>query len=396
MPGNASRPGILFLANSLAAGGAERHVVTLLNHLDSSRFRMHLAYLKRPGTLLPQLDVTRLDTVSCCQVSAKLDLPAVIRLRRLVRAHDVDLIVSTNTYATLYGALVRAATPSSLKLSAVFHTTQLLTPKQRLAMQLYRRVFARCDRLLYVCENQRDVWRARGFGARSDAVVHNGIDVGYFRDVLPVEAKVALRTRLGFAGDDLVVGLCAGLRPEKAHSDLLRAVAALRERGVRAKALLIGDGPQRAAIERAAASLGLTRHVHITGFQADVRPFMAASDVMTLVSRSETFSLAALESMACAKPLVMTDVGGAREQIVHGVHGLLYEPGDVAALAGHLARLVDRQTREAMGTAAAERVRRRFTLERMVSGFERHFDELLGSDAAAMLPSRARDIGPGG
>ena len=394
---NAQRPGVLFIVNSLAVGGAERQVVTLVNGLDTRRFRPCLAYLKPFEALLPEVDAQRLDALACVEVSAKLDPRALWRLRRLVDARAIDLIVSTNTYSTLYGALVRAASVRSPKLAAVFHTTALRTAKQRIGMGFYRHVFAQCDRLLYVCESQRDFWRARGLRARSDAVVHNGIDTRHFRDALTADEKAALRRKLGFAPDDYIVGLCAALRPEKAHADLLQAVAALRGCGVRARALLIGDGPERAAVENAAASLGIAEHVHITGLQADVRPFMAVCDVMTLVSHAiETFSLAALESMACAKPLVMTDIGGAREQIAHGTHGFLYDPGDVAALAGHLATLVRKELRDAMGAAAAERVRRCFTLERMVTGFERHFDELLGSDAAMLPSSRAREVSPGG
>ena len=387
------RPGVLFVVNSLAAGGAERQVISLLNHLDTRRFRLHLAYLRPSEALLERLDASRLDAVECAAVSGRLDPRAVGRLQRLVQAREIDLIVSTNTFSTLYGALARMASARTPKLLAVFHTTALYTSKQRLAMRFFRHVFARCDRLVYVCENQRAFWHTRGLRARSDAVVHNGIDVAHFADQLTAAEKRALRARLGFGADDYVVGLCGALRPEKAHGDLLRAVATLRARGLPVTALLIGEGPQRPDIERTAASLGIADSVRITGFQADVRPFIAACDVMTLVSHAiETFSLAALESMACAKPLVMTDIGGASEQIAHGVHGLLYAPGDVEALANHLQTLADGRVREVMGAAAAERVRRCFTLPRMVNGFEREFDDVLGGGALTAPTRATREI----
>jgi glycosyltransferase involved in cell wall biosynthesis len=380
---NEARPGVLFVVNSLAPGGAERQVVTLLNHLDTSRFRLHLVYLKREEALLERLDVSRLEALECADVDARIDFRAIGHLRRLIDSGRIDLIVTTNQFSALYAALARRRARRSPKLLAVFHTTKLHTRKQRLAMRLFSRVFARCDRLLYVCESQRTYWRAKGLRARSDAVVYNGIDTAHFADRLQAEEKRELRARLGFSEEDYVVGLCAALRPEKAHLDLLRAVAGLRERGVRAKALLIGDGPQRARIESAASSLGIFEHVRITGFQADVRPFVSICDVMTIVSHAiETFSLAALESMACGKPLVMTDIGGAREQIEHGVHGLIYPAGDIAALTEHLHSLADAKRRQAMGAAAAERVRQCFPVARMVSGFERTFAEMLGGRAS--------------
>jgi glycosyltransferase involved in cell wall biosynthesis len=382
-------PGILFIVNSLGTGGAERQVVTLLNHLDAQRFRLHLAYLKRETDLLDRLRVSRLDALECADVLRRIDPRAIGRLRRLVERHEIDLIVSTNTFSTLYGALVRAVCARPPKLVAVFHTTALHTMKQRLAMRFFRPVFARCDRLVYVCENQRAFWRARGLVARSDAVVYNGIDVDAFADRSSAIEKRALRERLALAEDDYLIGLCGVLRPEKAHGDLLHAVAALRARGVPASAMLIGDGPQRPAIEQTAANLGVAPYVRITGFQADVRPFVSACDVMTLVSHAiETFSLAALESMACGKPLVMSDIGGAREQVAHGVHGLLFAPGDIETLTAHLQRLTDASARAAMGAAASERVRASFTLERMVAGFERQIQEVLGPGTRAR-PARS-------
>ncbi|MGH8308298.1 MAG: glycosyltransferase family 4 protein [Steroidobacteraceae bacterium] len=391
-------PGVLFILNALAIGGAERQVVTLVNHLDTRRFRLHLAYLKRSEALLPQIDANRLDGLFCCDVTSKLSVSAVRRLRRFVAARDIELIVATNLYPTLYGALVRATSARPVALASVFHTTLMPSAKQRFAMSFYRRVIARCDRLLYVCENQRRFWQSRGLRARSDAVVHNGIDTEYFCDVFDADAKRAIRARFGFTAKDYVVGLCAALRPEKAHGDLLHAIAALRERGVPAKGLLIGDGPERAGIERAVVSLGLADHVRITGFQSDVRPFIAACNVMSLVSHAiETFSLAALESMACGKPLAMSDLGGADEQITHGRHGFLYPPGDIPALTECLASLASEERRATMGAAAAARVRRAFTLDRMIAGFEDHFEALVrgGHPApATMVPPR--EISPPG
>src|SRR5581483_11365546 len=238
----------------------------------------------------------------------------------------------------LYGYLARRqARPEKPKLATVFHTTVLRTYKEKAQMLLYQRLFKRSDLLLYVCENQRDYWRDRGLRAAADGVVHNGIDVEYFSNRQPPQERSALRAGLGFSSDDMVIGLCSSLRPEKAHGDLLEAIALLRGRGVSAKALFIGDGPERGTIENRVGDLGLRDHVVLTGMQSDVRPYIGCCDVMTLVSHAiETFSLAALESMALAKPLVMSDIGGASEQVLHGQTGLLFEPGDITALAGHL------------------------------------------------------------
>jgi glycosyltransferase involved in cell wall biosynthesis len=366
-----SPPGLLFIVNSLEIGGAEKQVVTLLNHLPPGRFRLHLAYLKRIERLLPQLDTARLESLVCCDIDRGIERRAVRQLREIIETHHIDALVCTNTYSMLYGFLARRAVRRARpKLATVFHTTLLRTLKEKAQMLLYTRLFKRSDLLLYVCENQRDYWRDRGLRAVADAVVHNGIDVDYFSDLQTPQQKLEMRRGLGFSPEDYVIGLCSALRPEKAHGDLLQAIAQLRAQGTRAKGLFIGDGTERPAIEAQATALGLREHIVITGLQRDVRPYIGCCDVMTLVSHSiETFSLAALESMALGKPLVMSDIGGASEQVVHGQTGFLFEPGDIKVLTAHLQSLASQTLQSRMGSAAQRRVRQLFTVDTMTMGF---------------------------
>lgn len=373
-------PGLLFIVNSLETGGAEKQVVTLLNHIDTRRFRLHLAYLKRNETLLRQLRAERLDEVICCDVSHKIDRNAVRRLRGLIAARRIDALICTNPYSMLYGHLARGA-GSGTRLAAVFHSTLLHSFKEKLQMILYTRLFNRCDLLVYVCESQRQFWRRHGLHPR-DTVIYNGVDVDFFTDRYTAEQKHSLRGSFGFGADDYVVGLCSALRPEKAPGDLLRAIARLRQDGAPAKALFIGDGPERRQVEQTAQALGLCAHMRITGFQQDVRPFVACCDVMTLVSRSETFSLAALEAMALGKPLVVSDTGGAAELVLPGEHGFVFAPGDTEALAARLEMLTSRPLRAQLGAAAARRVRERFTVQAMAAGFADCIDELLAKSSS--------------
>lgn len=376
----ASRPGLLFIVNSLEVGGAEKQVVTLLNHLDTRQFRLHLAYLKSGDRLLSQLDTGRLEELTCCNVVRGVEPRAIRQLAALIEARNIDAVICTNTYSMLYGYFARARARPRPKLATVFHTTLLRTYKEKAQMLLYKHLFRRSDLLIYVCENQRDHWRDWGLRAAADAVVHNGIDVDYF-SLAQTPRQENLRARLGLAVNDYVIGLCSGLRPEKAHGDLLRALAGLRSKGIAAKALLIGDGPERSNIEHLATQLGLREQVVITGLQQDVRPYIACCDVMTLVSHTETFSLAALESMALGKPLVMSDIGGASEQVVHGQTGLLFEPRDIGALTEQLATLESATLRARMGAAAVRRVQELFTLQTMTTGFTSQMSRLLGGPA---------------
>jgi glycosyltransferase involved in cell wall biosynthesis len=362
---------VLSIVSSLCVGGAEKHAVALLNHLSADGFRLYLACLKPDESLLPQVQTDRLHGVLCLDVRRKLDWHALRRLVGFIDTHDIDVLLCTNEYPALYALLAARRARRRPGLVEVFHTTLLRNRKEQLQMLLYRRVFRNFDLLVYVSTAQQAYWRARRVRAKRDIVIHNGVDAAYFHDDFTPARKAATRASAGFAPDDYVVAICATLRTEKAHGDLLRAIALLRERGTEVRALLIGDGPERMAIGKTIGELGLGQSVFITGFQRDVRPFLACSDVVALTSHSvETFSVAALEAMALAKPVVLTRIGGAAEQVTHSVNGLLYDPGDIAALASHIESLRDPATRLAMGQAGMRRVTREFTEAGMVAAYE--------------------------
>jgi glycosyltransferase involved in cell wall biosynthesis len=376
-------PGVLFLINSLCIGGAERHVVSLLNGLNVKQLRISLAYLKRIELLLPQVQAQRLQSILCCDVTRKLDLHAVRLLANQIVTQEIDIVVCTNEYALLYGFLARLVARRPVRLVEVFHTTILQTMKEKLQLVLYKPLFNRSDLVVFVCNNQREYWSNRGLGKENALVIHNGIDSDHFTDRYSAEDKTALRLTYGLSARDYVIGICAVLRPEKAHGDVLQALARLRKAGLQAKLLLVGDGPERAAIEAQAVSLGISADVAIAGFQKDVRPYIAACDVMVLASHTiETFSIAALESMALGKPVVLTNIGGADEQVSPGINGYLFAPGDIDALTEHLTALASPQTRAVMGQAAMKIVRERFTTAKMIAAFSTQLIRLIPTPRA--------------
>ena len=114
--------------------------------------------------------------------------------------------------------------------------------------------------------------------------------------------------------------------------------------------------------------------VKFVGYQADVKPYIAICDSMVMVSRyNETFSIAALESMAMEKPMIMTDIGGASEQIMDGISGYLYESGDTQKLSELMIRMSDQTLSRKIGEEASRQVRANFTLDRMVNNYEHLF-----------------------
>jgi glycosyltransferase involved in cell wall biosynthesis len=154
-----------------------------------------------------------------------------------------------------------------------------------------------------------------------------------------------------------VVVVCAALLERRKGVDVLLEAAAIAQAPLRLE--ILGDGPERAALEARAQELGLD--AHFAGYVDDVRERLREADIFVLPARAENLPMAILEAMATGLPVVSTRVGGNAELIEDQLTGLLVEPDDAAALAGALDQLAsDPASRSTMGNAGFERVREKF------------------------------------
>lgn len=374
---------VLILLNSLHYGGAERHAIQLANHLPKEHFDVYLVYLKAREELLGELKLDA-DRVWCAKLRGGLDMAGLLRLRRHIKRVGPAIVLCVNSYPLLCAWLVKTSLHRRFALVEVFHSTLLAPADDARMRRLYRPLFNAVDQLVYVSQAQQRYWTARGVAPKSEVAIHNGIDLTRFSAESVGLSGGDAKARLGITPNCFTIGLCAVFRPEKAHQDLLLAVAQLKGEGLGCRVLLIGDGPCRPEIERRIAELGLQREVTITGFQPDVRPYVLACDVMTIVSHQvETFSIAALESMALGKPMVMSDVGGAAEQVVEGETGFLFPPGDVPALARALRRVALDPDRARMGQMSRARTEQHFQQSQMVARYAAVLSAAVGGPHSA-------------
>jgi len=214
-------------------------------------------------------------------------------------------------------------------------------------------------------------------------LIPNGADTARFH---PASGRDAARRSLGWPAGGLVVGIVAALRPEKNHTLFLRTAATLTRRGAGARFVIVGDGPERARLEREAGSLGLGDHVAFLGAREDTPELYRAMDVAVLSSHPviETFPMALIEAQASGVPVVSTDVGSVRDVVAEGESGFIVPPGHEAALADAIARLLaDAAMRERMGRAGRERAVRFFAREGMIRAYERLFEEVGSGDRAS-------------
>ena len=236
-------------------------------------------------------------------------------------------------------------------------------PKNALTRWLYQRA---TRRIVTTGEAlRRQLIERNGFDGGSIESVPTGIDAGRF---LPGD-KVAARARLVLPAGKVLVGIVATLRSWKGHRFLIEALAKLPER---VGLLIVGDGPQRAALEAQVAALGLRARVWFPGNQADVLPWLHAMDVFALPSTAnEGVPQALVQAMLTGLPCVTTYAGSIGELATHEVTALVVPPQNAAALAAALERLIaDGALRQTLGEAARRHCVERFSYERMLDRME--------------------------
>ena len=369
------RKKVLFVLNSLRFGGAEKQTVSLINNLDTSRFEMTLAYIDDVTDFLPQIYKNKLQKIFCFHRKGKFDYNLIKQLNQMIRKHDFDIVVCVNHYSMFNVFVCKFLVKADFRLFTVCHNTiQRPGLWVKIKNKLYKRIMNRCYKIIFVCKNQMDYW-IKNFRINPDisAYIYNGIDVEYFRDLYSEEYKSKLKESFGFNDNDFIAGICAALRPEKKHKDFVDAIKNAQKRGFNIKGLIIGDGALRKEIQDYIFASGLADRIKITGFQKDVRPYISICNCMTLTSHAvETFSIAALEAMSMAKPVLLSDIGGADEQIEHGVTGYLFQKGDIKALTDYLISLFNGDNAD-MGIKARNRVAANFSVSSMVDNYEKLF-----------------------
>lgn len=375
---------LIFVTSSLSRGGAERHSLTLMNRLGERAYECHSVYIKNDTDQLDRLRLRGRGTARCLNATRYFDTRALADFARHILRTRPSAIVAANPYALMYSVLALRRSRLRVPVVVTFHTNRLLGAKEQLQMAVYRWFFWAADCSVFVCERQKRYWLRRGVFSRRNEVIYNGVDTDEFCERSTPDDRGLLRGALGLRDTDYVIGISALLRPEKNHLQLVDAVAALRNMGIPARALVIGDGEMRGAIEARARELKLESDIVIAGFQKDVRPYIAACDAMALCSITEAFSLAAIEAMACGRPLVHSDVGGAAEMIVPGRNGFLFPVGDTRAFVDKLAVLANRAVSRRMGSHAREAVEARFSEKAMVDRYEKLLLELCRIRLSAM------------
>jgi glycosyltransferase involved in cell wall biosynthesis len=377
------------------AGGAERIAQLIAMRLDPERFESIMCVSRWPptgvdaGTTDPRAR-TELDRAGVRFLPLgrrwKIDPMAWARLEGFLRRERVEVLhahkFGSNVWGTLVGRLARVPV-----LLAHEHTWSY--EGQPLRRLLDRELIARgATRFIAVSrEDRRRMIEVERIDPQRTLFIPNGIPA------LPPPTGHDIRVELGIEPGVPVVGIVGVLRPQKAHQVLLATTSLLTGEWPSLQILIVGDGPERAHLERAAQDLGVGSTVQFLGARGDIVDVLGAIDVAVCCSDFEGSPLAVMEYMDAGLPLVATAVGGVPDLIESGVHGLLVPPRDPLALANAIAELLrDPEKARSLGERARARRRAEFDIDVQVRRIEALYLELLAARQTGYFGVRGTEL----
>lgn len=367
---------VLFIIDQLCAlGGAEQVLLRAVRLLPRHGVRCSIATFetnpafKALKSLPCPLHVFPLDKTYDWHA-----LKMGLKLRRLIRSERVDIVHTFFETSDIWGGLIAKLSRGPVLVSSRRDMGILRTRKHRIAYRLMGHLY---DQVQAVSEQVRQYCIEQD-GLKPERVVtlYNGTD-------LPAIATGAgnLRKSTEFDGTSHLVITVGNIRRVKGIDVLVRTAATVCRKFPHAAFLVVGkvvDASYLEEIQNLARTLNVARNIRFLGYQDNVAEILNQCDVFCLLSRSEGFSNALIEAMACGLPAVVTDVGGNREALCAGETGYLVSIEDAGAAAAHIINLLENLDRaRQMGQAGRRRVQEHFTVEAMISNLVERYRALM-------------------
>lgn len=361
------------MIGSFGVGGGERVALDLASGQKRRGADVLVVSLEEPaaGPMAAEYAARGVDIVRVHKKPDGVDPTLWWRLSTAFRRAAAEVVHTHNPTPLIYGA------PASFFARArCVHTKHGANPMPGKRRRLARAAARFCDAYVAVSETTAAQARAdRDVDARKLMTIENGIDLSRFAP--SAAARLAVRAELQLPEAAFVVGTVGRLVPEKNQARLLAAMAPLL--AATTQLVIVGDGPERAAVEAAIAALGeRAQFVHLLGGRSDVPRLYAAFDLFALSSDSEGLPLVIVEAMASALPVVSTAVGGIPAVVVDGVTGALVAADDGRALSAALSRLAASPALGlSFGAEGRRRALARYSADRMVDDYFAVYERIL-------------------
>lgn len=403
---------ILFYNHTGTVSGAERVMSMILDRLDRNRFEPVVVcpeaspMMQRTRGLnvrtrgLPALEARftwRLDQV----VRYLISFAAVIRQARKLVIDEAPDVIHGNS---IRAGLVMAAATVGLEMPVIWHAHDIL-PRHPLstAVRLFAGITSR-NRIVAVSRAAGD--RFRGIILRPlkrrvpIVVIHNAVDLERFKP--NSESRREIHRALGLTETERVIGIVGHLTSNKGQLELIEAFAAISRETSDAVLLIVGEplfnrgADYKKSMLRAAESLGIADRVRFLGSRVDIPELMQGFDLLVLNSRSEAFSLTALEGLASGTAVLATAVGGTTEMIRHGENGWLVQARVQDELVKAMLTLLrDDGLRAELGRQGRREAIARFSIQRFLNEVEDLYSGIFNNGEMSQENKSGRNFEPG-
>ncbi|GAB4381763.1 MAG: glycosyltransferase [Salibacteraceae bacterium] len=259
------------------------------------------------------------------------------KVRNVCKHFSIDLIHVHDSHAHNFAVLSAAITNNPLPI-IVSRRVDFSVSDNRFSAYKYNH--PNVKRIICVSEAIRKVMEPSIIDKSKLEVVYSGVDLNKISSM----RSGKLRKELGISDQTTLIGNVAALAPHKSLSVFVSCANQLISSGMDAHFVIIGDGPSRAAVERAIAGHNLQQHITLTGFRNDVPEILADFDLYLMTSETEGLGTSLLDAQLAGVPVVTTNAGGIPEIIKHGYNGMVCEVGDVECLTARVVELVLNRT----------------------------------------------------
>jgi len=363
---------VLFLSNSLNAGGSERNVAFFCEQIDRQRYLPEVWVFRGGGEFEAQVIASGIKVRNLDRTKANSPWFALKAAYAIAHA-EVDLIHAFHPaiafYATLAKSLWGLPGPLIFSLGTTVHP-----PGIGSWLHDYFAV-RRIDQVFVNSEAVRQFAVQLGHPLKHTHLLENGHDLAKFQS--PIDRR-ALRTQLNWQDNTLGI-ICVGrLIDTKRYCDLVTAIKLLKERSLPVKAVFVGEGPLREEHEQQIRVEGLQDDIQLLGYRNDIADLLRAADLFAYPSVVEGLPNSVIEAQLAGLPIVAADIPGTRDVITHESTGLLIEPKQPQRLADEIQRLWQNPERRAeLAQAAQAHALQRFSAKATIERLMRLYDQAL-------------------